>query len=58
MLEKDKVVISEYAKNLVETGNSEFILKITQVLNDYSTINYQDIVNKYEMLKESRLEGK
>jgi hypothetical protein len=49
-------LMCEYAKQLIDTGNEQFISKITGVLEKASTVSASSITNDYLSTKRIRLE--
>ncbi|MDD3403641.1 MAG: N-6 DNA methylase [Hespellia sp.] len=54
----DKVELVNFAKDLVDTGNKDNIIKITEIMAKYSGESLEMIKNMYEKIRKFRLEGK
>lgn len=54
--EIDKKEMKELSHKLLNTGDSTYVAKITKVLSKYSSIGYDEIIERYFSVKASRLE--
>lgn len=54
--ETDKKKMKELSHKLLDTGDSTFVAKITKVISNYCSVNYNEISEKYFSIKAERLE--
>lgn len=53
----DRMKLEELSQQLLETNNMSLVKDITKLISKYSSVSYNEIVEKYLLIKSSRLEA-